>query len=263
MFAASFVPGEPRRILVLAHGFPWLDGSKSDEELAQYAQEAVDRWTPFARQHGAVLLAPALGGRDFDGYQEMRGREIRPDQYVNNLVDAAAAACLPGFDGSFSLHGHSAGGQFAGRYLIAHPGRLDQVVLSAPGTFPFPDPATAWPYGMGQAAGFAPGPASWRAASLVSVAVLVGSRDTEPRYPEPGQPAGSRLDRARAWVASMGHQAEASGVAAGIRLVVADGLDHDEAAMAGPAQAELARAWGHDRVTGRGVAWDDAGMGGP
>jgi pimeloyl-ACP methyl ester carboxylesterase len=242
MFAASFVPGEPERILVLAHGFPWLDGSKSDEELAQYAQQAVDRWTPFARQHGVVLLAPAFGGRDFDGYQGMHGRDIRPDQYVNDLVDTAAAR-LPRFDGAFSLHGHSAGGQFAARYLIAHPGRLDQVVLSAPGTFPFPDPATAWPYGQGQAPGFTPDPAAWRAASLVSVAVLVGSRDTEERYPEPGQPAGSRLDRAQAWVTSMHGQARASGLASGVRLVVAEGLDHDEVAMAEPAQAVLVRAW--------------------
>ena len=49
----------------------------------------------------------------------------------------------------FSLHGHSAGAQFAARYLIAHPGRLDHVILSAPSAYPLPDPGVAWPNGMG------------------------------------------------------------------------------------------------------------------
>jgi hypothetical protein len=98
------------------------------------------------------------------------------------------------------------------------------VILSAPSTYPFPDPATPWPNGMGKAgkASFAggppasgipagrdipacpPRPANWLAAATgVMVNVLVGSRDTEPRPAAPGQPGATRVERARTWVESM------------------------------------------------------------
>lgn len=70
-------------------------------------------------------------------------------QYVNRLVDRSASPLIPGFDGRFLLHGHSAGGQFAARYLVTHPSRLRGVILSAPSTYPFPDPTVVWPNGMG------------------------------------------------------------------------------------------------------------------
>lgn len=193
----------------------------------------------------------------------MLGRRINPDEFVNDLVDKAGTH-VPGSRGRFSLHGHSAGAQFAARYLVSHPGRLEEVVLSAPSTYPFPDPGTPWPNGMATAAWWrprrragervprlgglsavTPRPAGWlAAASEVSVTVLAGSRDTEPRPAAPGQQGSTRLERAIAWVESMGRYAEAGHRAPAIRFVLAEGLDHDEAAMADPAQEMLARRWG-------------------
>jgi hypothetical protein len=167
---ASFVPSGAVRVLVLAHGFPWVDGSQSDSFLAEYAQAAVERWTTFAEAHQAMAIQP--------------------------------------------------GAQFAARYLVAHPERLEEVILSVPGAYPFPDPA------------------------------LVGSRDTVPQPPEPGQRGSTRIERATAWVDSMHRHAEASDRTPTIRLVQAEGLDHDEAAMVMPAQEILARKW----TTGRGPA---------
>lgn len=258
---AYFVPSNPARVLVLAHGFPWPDGSKSDDDLAEYARAAVARWTAFAEAHHAMIVAPAFGGRDFGGYRELFGRRIDADEFVNILVDEAAREHIPNFSGRFSLHGHSAGAQFAARYLVTHPGRLDEVVLSAPSAYAFPDSALPWPNGMAavvrdelsgsradgkashQAVGsvFTPRPAGWlAAASEVSVSVLVGSQDTEPRPAEPGQQGSTRIERAIAWVDSMHRHARANGRASTIRFVLAQGLDHDEAAMAIPAQEVLA-----------------------
>ena len=262
---ASLVPSNPVRVLVLAHGFPWPDGSKSDGELAEYARAAVVRWTAFAEAHRAIIVAPAFGGRDFGGYRALFGRRIDADEFVNVLVDEAVREHIPHCSGRFSLHGHSAGAQFAARYLVTHPERLDEVVLSAPSAYPFPDPALPWPDGMAavvrdelsgswsdgkashQAAGsvFVPRPAGWlAAASEVSVSVLVGSRDTEPRPAEPGQQGLTRIERAIAWVDSMHRYAEANERAPTIRFVQAEGLDHDEVTMAIPAQEILARKWG-------------------
>jgi pimeloyl-ACP methyl ester carboxylesterase len=237
---ASFIPSNPLRVLVLAHGYPWPDDSRSDEELIRYARATTERWAAFAEAHSAILVAPAFGGSDFAGYREMSGRELDPDEFVNSLVDESARTHIPGFSGIFSLHGHSAGAQFAARYLVTHPQRLEQVVLSAPSTYPFPDPAVPWPNGMV----LAPRPAGWlAAASQVRVSVLVGSADTEPRPAVPGQHGSTRMERAAAWVESMQRHAEAHERAPGTRLIVAEGLDHDEVAMAIPAQEILARGW--------------------
>jgi pimeloyl-ACP methyl ester carboxylesterase len=261
---ASFVASTPVRILVLAHGFPWPDGAKSDDELAQYAREAVERWTAFAEAHHAIVIAPAFGGSDFGGYRALFGRSIDADEFVNALVDEVGGKHIPHFSGRFSLHGHSAGAQFAARYLVTHPERIEAVVLSAPGAYPFPDPSLPWPNGMAavvrdelsgspddgkaadQAAGsvYAPRPSGWlAAASEVSVNVLVGSCDTAPQWAEPGQPGSTRIERATAWVSSMRQHAEVNGRTPMIRFVQAQGLDHDEASMAIPAQEILAGAW--------------------
>jgi pimeloyl-ACP methyl ester carboxylesterase len=228
---AYLVPERPARLLVLAHGFPWFDGTRSDDELIEYAREAVARWADFARAHHAVLVAPAFGGTAFPGYQYL---EAGSADFVSSLADEA------GLGGRFSLHGHSAGGQFAGRYLVSHPERLEQVVLSAPGAYPFPDPGVAWPDGMGGG----PPAAGWRAAATgVAVTVLVGDRDTGPGPADPGQPGTTRIERARAWVAAMRGLALADGQDPAVVLAVAAGRDHDEAAMAGPAQEALAAGW--------------------
>jgi hypothetical protein len=250
--AAYFVPREPRRIVVLAHGYPWPDGWLFGPFLLSYAKGAVRRWAPFAESSAAIVIAPAMGAGEFAGFREMFGLRIDADEYVNRLVDSAARQLVHPFDGRFDLHGHSAGGQFAARYLVTHPSRLRHAILSAPSTYPYPDSTVAWPNGMapvirdaqsGSRAGarYSPDPAGWlQAASQVPVTVLVGSRDTEPRPPSPGQSGNTRLERAKAWVLAMKRLAESNGKTPTVRLVIAPGLDHDEAAIAVPAQRILA-----------------------
>jgi pimeloyl-ACP methyl ester carboxylesterase len=249
---AYFVPRMPRFIVMLAHGYPWPDGWLFGPFLLAYAKGAVTRWMAFGESKAAIVLAPALGAGEFAGYREMFGRRIDADEYVNRLVDRSAGPLIPGFDGRFALHGHSAGGQFAARYLVTHPSRLRCAILSAPSTYPFPDPKVAWPNGMGAGirgaqsgdrAGklYSPNPSGWlRAASEVAVTVLVGSRDTGTRPASPAQPGSTRLDRAKAWVKAMTRLAESSEKAPTVRLVIEPGLDHDEAAIGVPAQRILA-----------------------
>ena len=243
---ASFVPSDPVRVLVLAHGYPWPDGSRSDGDLIGYAQAAVQRWAAFAERHRAIVVAPAFGGQEFPLYREMLGRSIDPDEFVNLLAEKAGQEHIPRFGGRFSLHGHSAGAQFAARHLVTHPQRLDDVILSAPSAFPVPDPGIAWPNGMAPArrSEFSPRAAGWlSAATEVRVTVLVGSRDTERRPAAPGQQGATRIERATAWVESMRRHAQGAGKAVSVRLVAAEGLDHDEEAMAAPAQEVLAQRW--------------------
>lgn len=240
---AYYVPRDPAGVLVLAHGFPWDDGTQSDEALAVYAREDATRWALFAEQKHAIILVPAFGGRNFPSYRDMTGRMIGPDEFVDRLIDGPVAGLIPHFNGRFDLHGHSAGAQFAARYLVTHPARLDCVILSAPSTYPMPDVAVAWPFGMAKSAR-TPCTDCWlRAATEVAVTVLVGSRDTEERPPAPGQVGSSRLDRAKAWVAAMTKFADTHGRKSSIRFVEVPELGHDEAAMAIPAQSVFAEKW--------------------
>jgi len=260
---AYYVPAHPQRILVLAHGYPWPDGTVSDETLTGYARADVQRWAAFAEANNVMLLAPAFGGRNFLHYGQMLGRLIRPDKFIDELVDGPAARLLPHFNGRFNLHGHSAGGQFAARYLVMHADRLDQVILSAPSTYPMPDPGITWPYGMAhgtakallglvggeeatkeQGAAFVPNPDGWLgAATQTSVTVLVGSRDTETRPPAEGQRGSTRIQRAESWVTAMRQFTALHGKECNIRFVSVQGLAHDEAAMAIPAQKIFAQRW--------------------
>ena len=72
---ASFVPDLPRRVLVLAHGYPWPDNSRTDGELLAHASARVEAWKDFAGSHGVILVAPVFGGTAFPGYREMAGAD--------------------------------------------------------------------------------------------------------------------------------------------------------------------------------------------
>jgi pimeloyl-ACP methyl ester carboxylesterase len=238
---AYYVPKTPVRVLVLAHGFPWPDGTQSDDALAAYASEDVARWAPFAEQNHALVLAPAFGGRNFRGYRGMTGRALAPDEFVDRVIDRVVPRLIPHYDGRLSMHGHSAGAQFAARFLVAHPERLGYVILSAPSTYPMPDALVPWPFGMAKSPF---DPENWfRASTEVAVTVLVGSQDTEDRPAAVGQIGLSRLERAKSWVIAMDQFAQTHGRKSLIRLVRAPGLGHDEAEMSVPAQSIFSQQW--------------------
>ena len=266
---AYYVPVDPTDIAVLVHGYPWPDDSRSMDQLIEHAKSYVARWQPFAAMHGLILVAPAFGSGDFAGYREMFGRRVDADEFLNELVDEFGERFIPGFDGRLFLYGHSAGGQFAGRYLVTHPDRLKAVVLSAPSTYPMPDTTIEWPYGMaptlrtaelsGSAetgkdpanaggAEFHPDPEGWiRAATQVPIMVIVGSADTEPRSPSLGQKGENRIERAASWIVSMQSLAKSNGGDAVISLSLIEGIGHDPVALAEPSQELLVLRRANDR----------------
>jgi len=257
---AYYVPREPRRVLVLASGYPWDDGTASTEQLRTYTLHDVERWRAFADRNHVLIVAPCFGSNHFAGYRELRGNPITPDTFLNMLIDGPVSERVPVAGGRFSLHGHSAGAQFSARYLVAHPERLEAVVLSAPSTYPFPKMDVPWPYGEGvEANNFGawgapvtgalsesnrPSPKGWvRAATSVPLTVIVGSQDRETRPPAPGNFGVSRLDRGIAWVREMQGLAKQNHCASTVRFRLAKGISHDETAMMIPAQSVLEELW--------------------
>jgi len=258
-----YVPKQPREVLVLVHGYPWRDGSRTMEQLRDHTSDYVARWRAFAEKHGLILIAPAFGSGDFEGFRALFGRRVDADEFVIELVDLFTQRYLDGGESRFSLYGHSAGAQFAGRFLVVHPQRVKTVVISAPSTYPIPNPAFRWPYGMrattrreqtsgGPATGkdpaksagaaYEPDQQGWvDALEQTSIRVIVGTADLDRRTPIAGQPGMTRVARAEDWMAAMQALAEKHNIDPDLRLVKVDGIAHDPVALT-PASQRLLMA---------------------
>jgi pimeloyl-ACP methyl ester carboxylesterase len=259
-----YVPVHPRKVVLLASGYPWPDGTVSDAELKEYVRSVIQRWVPFADQNGVLLVAPAFGNDGFAGFRGMCGSAIAPDVFVDELIDGPASLAIPNLHGRFSIVGHSAGAQFAARYLVAHPDRLDVAILSAPSTYPFPNSKVAWPFGEAAGSGceasgaptsqdasghaaanqFAPPVSQWLLVSTsVPTYVMVGTRDLEQRPSAPGQMGATRLARAHAWVDAMRTLANSVGKQPTVQFVSVPNAAHDEEKIVDPASQLLKRVW--------------------
>ncbi|MGY2733516.1 hypothetical protein [Sphingomonas sp. UYP23] len=235
-----FVPHHPRHVLVLAFGYPWDEAS--DATILSYAWRNLAEWIPFAERNHVLIVAPVLGGTDFLDYRTLEGRVVPPDAFVDALADGPVKRALPGSSGRFCIHGHSAGGQFVARFVVAHPERIECAYLSAPSTYAMPTELVEWPFGMGPGKSLraAPSKVAWvRAAAGAPVEVIVGSRDVEPRPPALGQIGTSRLERGRAWVSVMRSLALESGRTPNVWFTEVPGLAHEEHGMALAAQQML------------------------
>jgi pimeloyl-ACP methyl ester carboxylesterase len=254
-----YMPRFASQLTLLAHGYPWPDGTITGARLLRYVRTIVGRWVSFAEENDSLLIAPAFGGGELAGYRGLFGVRLDADVFVNQLVDRALDL-LPSHPRRFDLWGHSAGGQFAARYLVSHPRRLRCVVLSAPGTYPFPDRSVPWPHGMaparrdelsGDRCGqiYAREPMGWViASSEPRVTVLIGTDDTARQRPEPGQKGNTRVARAEAWVLAMRELSESHRRTSRIHLQLLPGLGHDEFQMIKPGSLAL-RTCGRESPT--------------
>lgn len=258
-----YLPEHPQRVLVLASGYPWPDGTASDSELDEYVRTVVGRWVAFANQNSVLLIAPEFGNNDFAGFRGLCGSIVSPDVFVNELIDGPASMAVAKLHGHFSLVGHSAGAQFSGRYLLASPDRLDAVILSAPSTYAFPNPNVSWPFGEAPGDPCRTGGTHWNrdtsahcicavappssrwlmVAAAVRTYVMVGTRDREQRPWAPGQVGSTRLQRAHAWVKAMTVLANSVGKPSAVQFVSVPNAAHDEAKIVDPATQLLERAW--------------------
>jgi poly(3-hydroxybutyrate) depolymerase len=242
-YVPTTVPEVPE-VLVLVHGTP-QEGA-TPEASAEYLASS---WVDFAEEQGFILIAPTFNQQDFSsrlgdhamsGYRGLFGREIGADGWVQRLVGAYQEA-LGSAGKPFYLYGHSAGGQFTGRFLVTHPESVKAAVISSAATYPQPTTEVAWPFGMGelhadvewdpditQQVDIVPDKATWLAATQVPLTVIVGLNDTGelPASLIPGQKGENRYVIARNWVADMATFAEANGLESRFRFMIVPGIGH-------------------------------------
>lgn len=112
---------------------------------------ALKCWLDFAEQHGFVVIAPEFS-RDFfnenayqfgNVYETKEFKVLNPrDKWVYSSIESIFdyfIVCNKSAAEFYDMYGHSAGGQFTHRYVIALcPERLNIAVAANPGTWTFP-----------------------------------------------------------------------------------------------------------------------------
>jgi poly(3-hydroxybutyrate) depolymerase len=244
-------------ILVLIHGTP-----PQNDTAEANAHYYATNWIDFAEKNGLVLIAPVFNQEDFSsrlgdhamsGYRGLFGREIGADDWVLRLVKAHQQT-FGMREQPFYLYGHSAGGQFTGRFLVTHPEWIKKAVITSAATYPQPDPELAWPFGMGELhadiewdeatikhVDVVPDKDKWLAATQRPLTVIVGLNDMGelPSALIPGQKGKNRLSIGRNWVQAMALFAETNGLESQLQFELIPGRGHSMSGLMVYSQAAL------------------------
>jgi hypothetical protein len=193
------------------------------------ARGSIDErgWLLLADTTGIIVVAPVFDYWRFYGYRFLKGSPIGADDFVFKILDSYREH-FSAVDDRIALVGHSAGAQFAQRFLLTHPRRVFAAVLSSAGTYTFPDDTVDWPYGHRNS----PNPDGFLEATTLPVRVVMGSMDiTDKTGTGVAQRGVTRVDRADAWVEAMRQLAYDNGLEPRIHLVVIPGAGHSAWAL--------------------------------
>lgn len=205
---ANARPGQS--VLVALHG----TGLDASEIAARFAAAPA-----FAQ---TTIIAPLLAAAEFG---PSRPIEVR----INALLDdLAAQESLP--TARIALFGFSGGAQMAQRFAMRHPQRVARLCLVSAGWYAMPDPAIAWPFGIGDGTGEAlVGPDFFD----IPTTVIVGNRDTriDPDVPQDAaileHQGRNRLRRARCYARAAIAYAERLGSPARPQVLALHGVSGD------------------------------------
>lgn len=234
--SAPLDPGPNTPVLVAVHG------------VHRLAEDYFDAFAPLVRANDGLLLVPIFDTERFPDYQRLG----RPDR--GRRADLALLSLLPdaldGFglnDRPVYLFGHSGGGQFVHRFVMAHPRHVSRYVVSAAGWYTFPDDTHAYPRGTN-------GPldtsTSFRPGDFLTVpgCVFIGTHDRRSgpnlrRSTAIDQQQGvTRHDRAYRWTATMNELAIDRGLSPPLSICEFRNAGHNFKGLVRNANAHVA-AW--------------------
>ena len=241
-------------VLVLAHGT-----RPKSMPAKEWARLNLDPWLAFSEERGVLLIAPVFddarfgnlsGG--FGGYRGLFGKLMAADLFVTKLV-VLHSARLQIAEKPFLIYGHSAGGQFAARFAVQHPGLVAQVIASAPGRYSYPTLEARWPHGakrLERSIEWADGskqqvrvsPDLRRYAGAAGkIHVIVGAQDLSSQPKRPAHVGRTRVELGRSWVEAMNQNARRFGRMETVEFSVLPGLGHNYAPLAQAGQTLLRR----------------------
>ena len=210
----------PTHVLVCLHGI-----SRNAHEHATVFGELCER-------SGVVMLVPIFTEDLHKDYQRLgrQGRGNRIDLLLHEFY--REVGLLTGVDTTtVSMFGFSAGAQLAHRYMMAHPHRVDGVVVAAAGWYSFPDNTERFPYGIRPVRTLEGVTFNPEEFLRVPTRVVVGALDTSTRNLRStertvAQQGETRVDRARNWVRAMRDAAETFSLDPQVTLDEVAGVGH-------------------------------------
>ena len=221
------------------------------------ASDYRDNWTDLSEKYGFLIAAPEFDRHDFPSAAYHRG-----NTYFNNggqvvaidrrrwtypMIDRVFAA-VRGITGnrteSFSLFGHSAGGQFVHRYMTFTGGpKVNVAVAANAGWYTMPIKDQKFPYGLGGTAIADPDLKKLFGSRMI---VLLGERDVlltrnVRQTPQANRQGRDRLARGKAYFAAAKRAAVRLDGAFNWRLETVPGVGHNNRGMAISAAAAIDR----------------------
>ncbi len=129
-----YVPSNPRADampLVSVHG------------ISRNASDHAAAFGPLAEATGKVVVAPLFSTRGCKRYQRVLD-DCRADKALLTTLDSVAAEIGIPVD-RFDLFGFSGGSQFAHRFAMLHPERVNRLALASAGWYTLPTPHYPFP----------------------------------------------------------------------------------------------------------------------
>ncbi|MBL4799567.1 MAG: DUF4124 domain-containing protein [Oleispira sp.] len=245
-------------VVVVNHGM-----FSRDESAKESAYNTSRRWQRFSEKTGAIIIAPVFDNYSYAvtsegpqkwGYRGLFGRKQGADMFLNDVISYYQRA-NSFYDGKIFLSGHSAGAQFANRYLVRHPNKVHAAAFSAPAWFSLPTYQFPWPNGMKQRyrvirwpgeltdkiIDIRPDPKGWLKASQLPVTVIVGENDLEKIRHVDGVGGDTHVDRAVYWVESMNKYANKNGLEGHVKLKIVTDVGHNFGKLAAECQYAMKR----------------------
>ena len=206
-----------------------------------------DEWAGLAQAYRMIVVVPEFSAADFPGSRgyntgfltEADGTPRPPGLWSFAMIEPVFDAVRRRFGTEverYTIYGHSAGAQFVHRFVMFMPAaRIEQAIAANAGWYTMPDPATAYPYGIGGAMIAAQ---SLTAALGKPLVVLLGTADTDPNAsdlrvsPEAGSQGPHRLARGQSFFAAGRAAAARLGTSFGWELELVPGVGHTNGLMA-------------------------------
>lgn len=210
------------RVMVCVHG------------ISRNAKEQLIAFSHRASEAGYIIVAPYFSKKHYRGYQrlELGAAGYTSAEALNQILcDVEKRFAID--TRKFSLFGYSGGAQFAHRYAMLYPERIDKLIICSAGWYTFPDRHQTYPFGLKTTQNFPVDLSENLAAFLkLKIRTLVGELDN---VNDPGlnrsrqisrQQGYHRLERAKRWVCALQNACNEMGVVSDLRFITIKGCGH-------------------------------------
>jgi poly(3-hydroxybutyrate) depolymerase len=209
--------------------------------------EYRDEWTAQADAKNLLVAVPEFDSQNFPGTAAYNWGSVVDDKrkpqpqeaWIFDVIDAVHAVVRVRTGASretYSLYGHSAGAQFAHRFLLLAKAPKAEMIISAnAGSYTMPKRGVPFPFGLD---GVSVSDDDLRRAFARPVVILLGDQDIDPDHPSLPRQSGAmaqgphRLARGKLFYDTAKAEAGRLGAPFNWRIVLVAGIAHFNKGMA-------------------------------